>query len=435
LLTAAAVLALATHQAAAQDISTPELTSYRLDNGLEVILAPDHKVPKVAMNLYYNVGSANEPAGRSGFAHLFEHLMLFAGTPAYPKPDQTFSAAGAYFNGFTQVEGTNYVASGMSSALPLMLSVYADQMANIGAAVDQADLDLQRAVVLNEMRQNVLDAPGMSGVVALLTSMVPAGHPYSRVPIGSIADVEAATLDDVRAFFNAYYVPNNAVLVLVGDFDVEVVKAMIEDTFGRIPRGSDVVQPAPTAFEPTLARIEVVDAVAAPVVQLAFNGPDTSDGRANAALLMATQLLNNESGLLRKALVNTGLATAAGITWTTGKLGGNLVAYAVAAPNVGAEQLEAALRQTLADFLAAPVDAAEVERTRSALLLLVRAEAEAFATRATLILDTKVFANDLAHVFEDDPDLVAVTAADIARRGQRRRHQSRPARRLPQGAA
>lgn len=411
-LAVATLLSAASQSALAQQSSAPELTSYRLDNGLEVILAPDHKVPKVSMNLLYRVGSLNEPAGRSGFAHLFEHLMLFAGTPTHPKVDATFTASGIEFNGFTIEDSTTYVASGMASSLPVMLSAYADQMANIGASVDQADLDLQRSVVMNEMRQNVLDAPGASAVTALRAAMFPAGHPYSRAVLGSIADLEAATLTDVRSFFDAYYAPNNAVLVLVGDFDMDATRAMIEDTFGRIERGADVAQPAPAPFEPTKARIEAVDALAAPLVYMAFNGPEATSDE-NAALFMAGDLLSNESSILRDKLVTTGIATSAGGFWTPGKLGGRFMVYASAGPNVSADQLEAALRQAVAEFVATPVDRADLERTRSAMLVAMRNELEVFTTRSAHIAATKAIEDDISHVLGDDPDIVAATAEDV----------------------
>jgi len=408
LLAATAAIALFIQPALAQPAPLPEVVEFTLDNGLEVVLAPDHKVPKVSLNLQYRVGSLNEPPGRSGFAHLFEHLMLFAGTPAYPKIDATFTASGVDFNGFTMEDATTYVAAGMASTLPLMLSIYADQMANIGASVDQADLDLQRSVVLNEMRQNVLDAPGMSAVTALRSAMFPEGHPYSRTVLGSIPDLAAATLADVRSFFDAYYAPNNAVLVIVGDFDAEATRALIEDTFGRIDGGVPVAQPAPAAFDPTRVRIEGTDALAAPVVYMAFNGPDaTSDD--NAALFMAADLMSNEAGVLRQSLINTGLATSAGGFWSPGKLGGRFMIYASAGPNVSAEQLEASLRQAVADFVAAPVDAGDLERTRSGLLLGSRTQLESFGTRSAYIAATKVIESDISDIFEDDADVIAAT--------------------------
>src|SRR5690606_7273633 len=138
---------------------------YTLDNGLQVVLAPDRRVPKVVMNLRYRVGSMNEPAGRSGFAHLFEHLM-FSGTRAWPGVFDAHSAMGNDINAWTQEDATVYYVEGLSSGLPTILSIEADRMANLGGNVDQKKLDLQRNVVKNEMRQNVLDSAGASGWTA-----------------------------------------------------------------------------------------------------------------------------------------------------------------------------------------------------------------------------------------------------------------------------
>ncbi|ESX32892.1 hypothetical protein X765_04430 [Mesorhizobium sp. LSHC440B00] len=166
--------------------------TYALDNGLQVVLVPDHRVPKVVMNLRYRVGSMNEPAGRSGFAHLFEHLM-FSGTPAWPNVFGAHAALGNEINAWTTEDGTVYYVDGLSSSLPMILSLEADRMANLGRSVTQAKLDLQRSVVKNEMRQNVLDKAGASGWEAFWSGLFPKPHPYSRMVIGSVADLDAGS--------------------------------------------------------------------------------------------------------------------------------------------------------------------------------------------------------------------------------------------------
>ena len=228
---------------AAEPPKTAEpIVSYSLDNGLEVILAPDRRVPKVVMNVRYSVGSMNEPAGRSGFAHLFEHLM-FSGTQAWPDVFDAHAALGNTINAWTMEDGTVYYVEGLSANLPMILSLEADRMANLGGNVDQRELDLQRSVVKNEMRQNVLDQAGSSGWEAFWSGLYEKPHPYSRTVIGSIADLDSATLDDVRGFFGAYYVPNNAVLVVTGDFAIDDAMTLIASTFGVVPRGADVPRP------------------------------------------------------------------------------------------------------------------------------------------------------------------------------------------------
>ena len=154
------------------DAEAQTITSYTLDNGLDVVLAPDDRAPKVVMNVRYSVGSMNEPAGRSGFAHLFEHLM-FSGTEAWPNVFGAHSALGNEINAWTMEDGTVYYVDGLSSALPMILSLEADRMANLGRNVDQRELDLQRSVVKNEMRQNVLDQAGGLRLGGLLVGAVP----------------------------------------------------------------------------------------------------------------------------------------------------------------------------------------------------------------------------------------------------------------------
>lgn len=388
------------------------LTSYVLDNGLQVVLAPDHAVPKVAVATIVRVGGLNEPVGRSGFAHLFEHLM-FTGTEAVPKIDETFSAIGLRNNATTSEDRTTYWEEGLSSTLPVMLSVDADRMANLGHDVSQQALDLQRSVVKNEMRQNVLDRAGQAGSLALTSGLFPAPHPYSRAVIGSIPDLDAATLEDVKAFFHTYYVPNNAILVVVGDFEVEAAKAMIAETYGKVPRGADVAVPQAAPFEPTRIRVTVEDRVPAPRVLLGFTGPDEAS-RQDGALMIAADLLGNgEYGALRKALVNTGLAAYAGAYWDSGKLGGRLIVVAGAVDGVGAEQLEAATREAIEKFVAAPVDEADVARTRENILLGRRVAKEPFRSRALAIANWVDVHGDPSQALEDDPAVAKVTVADV----------------------
>ena len=390
----------------------PPVVKYRLDNGLEVLLSPDSKVPKVGLALVYRVGGMNEPAGRSGFAHLFEHLM-FSGTTKYPKFDDTYSALGVENNAFTEEDRTIYVADALASALPVLLSVEADRMANLGGEVDQHELDVQRDVVKNEMRQTVLDSAGQPGMQALRSALFPAPHPYAEAVIGSIADLDAAKLDDVKAFFDRYYVPNNAVLALAGDFDVEAVKALIADTFGRVARGADVALPEAQEPKPVTLRMEVTDRLPSPTVVLASAGPaiGTMD---SAALMVAGDLLGNyEYGVLRRELVNKGLAINATAGWDPGRLGGRFMISATAAPGVTPDALEAALRKAVAEFVAAPQDVAGVERARQTLRLGRALSGEAMLDRARSLATRYDLYGEASPGLADDPKLLALTAADV----------------------
>jgi zinc protease len=228
----------------AQTAASIPFEKYTLPNGLEVILHVDRSVPIVAVNSWYKVGSGDEQPGRTGFAHLFEHIM-FMGSQHVPvgKFDEWLEAAGASNNGSTNFDRTNYYETGPSNALPLMLWLDADRMGYLLPTMDQEKLDLQRDVVKNERRQNVDNVPYGRFYEALLPALFPAGHPYSWEVIGSMRDLSAASLDDVTRFFRTYYAPNNASIAIAGDFDVDSAKTWVARYFGDLPRATEPVRP------------------------------------------------------------------------------------------------------------------------------------------------------------------------------------------------
>jgi predicted Zn-dependent peptidase len=253
---------------AAADLVIPH-EQYQLDNGLNVILSQDASNPVVHVQVWYHVGSKDEPEGRSGFAHLFEHLM-FNGSAHWD--DEYFTPLqpyGARINGTTNTERTNYFETVPSNVLELALWMEADRMGFLLPALTQEKLDNQRDVVRNERRQNYEMRPYGEVRGASAVAMWPEDHPYHRLTIGSHEDLEAATLDDVRNFFRTWYVPNNATLALVGDFDPDRAKAWIERYFGPIERGE---QPSPileaSAPLPAPQLIEMTDDVKLPRVFL-----------------------------------------------------------------------------------------------------------------------------------------------------------------------
>lgn len=390
----------------------PSITRYTLDNGLEVVLAPDGRVGKVVTNLSYRVGALNEPRGRSGFAHLFEHLM-FSGTDAWPGLFAAMEAIGANANAWTWEDKTLYYLEGVSATLPMLLSVEADRLANLGRSVDQRELDLQRSVVKNEMRQNVIDQPGSTGWEQIWTAVFPKGHPYSKTVLGSLADLDAASLADVRGFFDTYYVPNNAILVIVGDFDVEDAKALVADTFGRVPRGADVPRPLPSATQPTRVRVETEDRVPGADIGLVFSGPAFA-AKENGALAIVAELLGNqEYGVLRERLIATGLAIGAYAGWEPGYLGGRFYVEATAAAGVDAATMEKELRAAYAAFAATPLDPADIERARRTILQGIRVAREPLKDRAEAIAQMTDMLDRPELAFADDPRIVEATTADV----------------------
>ena len=245
----AALLALAAPPLAGQaaPLRVPTLVD-TLANGLTLLVHEDHSAPIVTVNVWYHVGSGDEKQGRTGFAHLFEHLMFMGSEHApYPEFDRRLEAAGANNNGSTTEDRTNYYEEGPANALPLMLWLEADRMGWMLPTMDSAKVDLQRDVVKNERRQSYENQPYGMVWDHLPRMLYPASHPYSWPVIGSMADLSAASLEDVKEFFRQYYAPNNASIVVAGDVDPAEVRALVEQYFGSIPRGPAIDRPTPPA--------------------------------------------------------------------------------------------------------------------------------------------------------------------------------------------
>lgn len=243
-----------------------------LPNGLRVIVAPDNLAPVVAINLWYDVGSKHEVKGKTGFAHLFEHFM-FQGSRHVAKAEHMalIQGAGGINNATTFFDRTNYFETLPSHQLELGLWLEADRMATLLDALSQENLDNQREVVKNEKRQSYDNRPYGSFYEKLMGAVFPGDHPYHHTPIGSMEDLDAASLDDVIAFFRTWYAPNNAVLTIAGDVDVEPAFAAAETYFGPIPANPDLPSWTPPAVSPVIgeATREVVED-AVPLVRVHF---------------------------------------------------------------------------------------------------------------------------------------------------------------------
>jgi zinc protease len=227
--------------AGAQATPRIQFEKYKLPNGLEVILHEDHSTPIVAVDTWYHVGSGDEQIGRTGFAHLFEHIMFMGSQHvAVGAFDQMLESAGANNNGSTTEDRTNYYETLPSNALALALWLDSDRMGFLLPTMDLAKVNLQRDVVKNERRQRVDNVPYGRADEVILAALYPKSHPYSWPVIGSMADLSAASLTDVQNFFKTYYAPNNATLTIAGDFDPVTVKRLVAQYFGSIPRGPDV---------------------------------------------------------------------------------------------------------------------------------------------------------------------------------------------------
>ena len=253
-----------------------------LANGLTTIVHTDRKAPIVGVTVYYRVGAKHEPRGRTGFAHLFEHIM-FTGSENVPNFDAPLEAAGSTStNGSTDQDRTNYVEVVPTGALDLALFMESDRMGYLLGALDQDKLDKQRGVVQNEKRQGDNQPYGLT-FYALQEGLFPVGHPYRHSTIGSMADLEAASLTDVRNWFSGNYGPNNVVLALTGDIDAATARPMIERWFGDIPRGPEVVKVAagPVTLAAPASR-DMTDQVPLEQIYRVWSGPGLMHEDANA---------------------------------------------------------------------------------------------------------------------------------------------------------
>jgi len=343
-----------------------EFEQFRLANGLRVIVAPDHTVPLVAVNLWYNVGSRNERPGRTGFAHLFEHMM-FQGSQnvGVNAHFSLIEQAGGSLNGSTWLDRTNYFETLPAHYLELGLWLEADRMGWLLPAMTQEKLDNQRDVVKNERRWRVDNQPYGDWDERLQALVYPEDHPYHHSVIGSMADLDAASLDDVEAFFRTYYAPNNAVLTLAGDVTAERARPLVERYFGEIPAGPPVPPLPGVTNIPTVlpeARSETVEQdISLTRIFVAARIPPFGEDGFYAASVASSILGDGRSALLYRRLVRTGIAQdVAAFAFPIVVGAAMLVVWATAAPGVSRETLETELLSAY-DSLAS-VDDREVER-------------------------------------------------------------------------
>ncbi len=353
----------------AQELPHIAFEKYQLANGLEVILSQDHRLPLVAVNIWYHVGPANEEAGRTGFAHLFEHMM-FQGSRDV-KANEHFryleGAGSSEYNGTTDFDRTNYFETVPSDQLALALWLESDRMGYLIDKLDQKNLSTQQDVVRNERRQSLENVP--YGIVeeAMYHRLFPATHPYYAEVIGSHADIQAAKLEDVRRFFKQYYVPNNATLTIVGDFDPASTKQLVEKYFGPLARGPAV--PRITATTPPLKSeqgLTVSDQVELPRVYIGWLTPPIYKPGDAEAGLTAQILAGDKSSRLYKSLVyDKQIAQDVTINAQSELLGSIFELYATAKPGHTAAELENAINLELDRFRTEGPTATELERARN----------------------------------------------------------------------
>ncbi len=398
-------------------------TKFELDNGLEVIVHEDHSQPTVMVHVWYHVGSKDEVEGRSGFAHLFEHLM-FKGSKHVPDGDfdRLLEAAGGWNNGTTNEDRTNYFEQLPSNYLGLALYLEADRMAGLWDAMNQDVLDNQRDVVKNERRQSYENAPYGMAELAIQQALWPKGHGNHGLTIGTMEDLTAASLADVELFYRTYYVPNNATLVIAGDVDVDTVKKAVQLYFGWMPRRpepSHVTLTAPVRPRSEETRMVLEDDVEVPQVFVTWRAPQAF-GADGAELDIAAQVLaSGKTSRLEKRLVfDERIASSVGAYQYPMMLGSMFQVTVMAKPGVEPDQLFMAVDEELARLAKEPPTDDEVLRARNTREARFVMGLESLAGRAGLLArynaylgDPNYFAKDLARYTAVTPKRVSEAVA------------------------
>jgi predicted Zn-dependent peptidase len=415
---APALLAALSLSALAQDV---KVEKYRLPNGMTVILHEDHTVPVVTINTWFYVGSKDEPERRSGFAHLFEHLM-FMGTQRVPTGqfDVIMESAGGSNNASTAEDRTNYYSTGPSNLLPTLLWLDAERLEALGKNIDQKKLDLQRDVVKNERRQGVDNAPYGEAFEAINGLMFPPGHPYHTSVIGSHEDLTAASVSDVQNFFSTFYVPNNASLVVAGDFNSAAIKPMIALLFGTLPRGNDIVRKTVSPLPPLgLKRVTMVDQVQQAQTIMVWHSPAAYKPGDAEMNLAASVLADGVNGRLYKDLViDKKLATEVSAFQDSKLLGSMFYVIATAAEGVSLDQLETEVDRVLKDFTSKGPTKEELQRQSNQLEYGVLSSLQSIGSKADRLNeyqfyygDPNSFEKDLARYRSATPSSVRSVAA------------------------
>ncbi|MGF7154703.1 M16 family metallopeptidase [Novosphingobium gossypii] len=389
-----------------------------LPNGLITIVHTDRKAPIVGVTLYYKVGSKNEPRGKTGFAHLYEHLF-FGGSSNVPNFDIPLEAAGSTStNGSTWYDRTNYVETVPTGALDLALFMESDRMGALLPAVTQDKLNKQRGVVQNEKRQGDNQPYGLAEY-AVAEGLFPVGHPYHHSTIGSMADLDAASLGDVRKWFTDHYGPNNVVLVLSGDIDAATARPKVEKWFGAIPKGPDVapVAAGPVTLPAPISR-DMTDQV--PVLRLSreWSGPGLNDPDANALRIGMHILGGLASSRLDNELVRgSQLAVQVTASAQTFQQASFLDASMFVKPGVDRAKAEAALDKVIADYVAQGPSADEVRRAVVSTLSGEIGGLErvgGFSGKGATLAEGEVYSHDPAR-YKADLQAIAALTPDTVR--------------------
>src|SRR3954449_10785710 len=398
---------------------TVSFTDERLANGLRLIIAVDRLAPVVAVNLWYDVGSKHEVEGKTGFAHLFEHVM-FQGSAHVGKAEHIalVQGAGGTMNGSTWLDRTNYYETLPSHQAELALWLEADRMGTLLDALSQENLDNQREVVKNEKRWSYDNRPYGTWYEKLQGHLYPPTHPYHHTTIGSMEDLDAASIEDVSAFFRTWYAPNNAVVSVVGDVDPDDIRRWTERYFGGIPANPDIPKLGDLSLPPIIGeerRETVHDKVPLPRVHVGFRAPEYGDARLDALDIAAQVLAGGKGSRLHRRLVRDERIAQDVALVALGFVGGAsiCVGWATVRPGISVERVETALHEELDKVAREPISDDELARARAlieteelAALSRVEERADRLSMYATLF-------DDPDQINQMLPRYLAVTAEQI----------------------
>jgi predicted Zn-dependent peptidase len=403
-------------------------TDERLANGLRLIIAEDHLAPVVAVNVWYGVGSKHEVPGKTGFAHLFEHVM-FQGSRHVAKTEHMglVQAAGGTLNGTTWLDRTNYFETMPSHQLELALWLEADRMATLLDALNQENLDNQRDVVKNEKRSSYDNRPYGQWFHKLQGHLFPPEHPYHHPTIGSMEDLDAASLEDVAAFFRTYYAPNNAVLAIAGDADPAQARAWVERYFGEIAPYPKIPPLGDLSLPPTLGgevREVVEDRVPLPRHYFGFRAPCFGDPRLDALEIAAQILAGGKGSRLYRRLVREERIAQDVAFFALGFVDGASIAagQATVRPGIDLEVVERAFEEELERLGREPVTDDELARARALIetyeleaLQRVEERADRLAMYATLLDDPEMINRQLSRYLSVGKAEIQAVAAEVFR--------------------
>ena len=396
--------------------ATPDLAfeRHRIANGLKVILHPDRSLPLVTVNLWYHVGSKNERPGRTGFAHLFEHMMFKGSKNVEPEAHTSFiSSVGGQSNAYTTEDATVFWETAPQQYLPLMLWLEADRMATL--RVDEDTFKRERQVVKEERRMRVENQP-YGRLSEIIYDQAFTVHPYKHPVIGSMQDLEAASVEDVRDFWRTFYVPTNCTLTIVGDFDLDQAQQFVQQYFGKVPKPEKPV-PRDIPAEPPMTkekRVTVEEAWPLPAVVVAYH--ITYDGNPDSyPLHMASKILSDgqSSRIYRKLVYETGLALSA-------FGGGNIIehpnlffAVAIVQPGHQPADVERALIAELDRMRTEPVSQHELQRAKNQFARDYIVARETVQEKAAQLAHAVVIHNDIKTADGEFDIFQSITSADI----------------------